>query len=146
MSLGKLGKQKLETIASQSNLLKQCLGLSKRCHSTDLLRTLNIKCIADLSVQNSVNYLLRSVFNVHSPLQSLCTHFISCMVSNWTVITGALVDRVLQCGFSPVTYAFSFNQRVKMDQTESEVMHEHLIKPYTEVQEHIMNVLLQRAF
>ena len=36
MLLGKLGKQKLET--SQSNLLKRCLRLSKRCHSTDLLR------------------------------------------------------------------------------------------------------------
>ncbi len=44
-SLSKLGKQKLET--SQANLLKQCLGLSKRCYSTDLLRALNVKRIAD---------------------------------------------------------------------------------------------------
>ena len=53
MLVSKLGKQKLET--SQSNLLKQCLGLSKRCHSTDLLRALNVKTIADLSAQNSDN-------------------------------------------------------------------------------------------
>ena len=83
--LGKLGKQKLET--SQANLLKQCLRLSQRCHSTDLLiRTLNVKSIADLSAQNSVNFL-RRVFNVHSLLQSLCTYFISFMISNGTVIT-----------------------------------------------------------
>ena len=64
MSLGKLGKQKLET--SQANLLKQCLGLSKRCHSTDLLRALNVKRIADLSAQNSVN-LLRRAFECTFP-------------------------------------------------------------------------------
>ena len=51
MQLGKLGKQKLET--SQSNLLKRCLELSKRCHSTGVLRALNVKSIANLSAQNS---------------------------------------------------------------------------------------------
>ncbi len=105
ISLGKLGKQTLET--SQANLLKQCLGLSKRCHSTDLLKALNVKRITDLSAQNYVN-LLRRVFNIHSPLQSLCAYFISCMISNETVITGTLVERVLQCDFSPVKCAFNF--------------------------------------
>ena len=67
MSSSKIGKQKLET--SQANLLKQCLGLTKLGHSTDFLRALNEKSIADLFTQNSI-YLLRRVFNVHSPLQS----------------------------------------------------------------------------
>ncbi len=40
MLLGKLGKQKLET--SEPNSVKQCLGLSKLCHSTDLLLALNV--------------------------------------------------------------------------------------------------------
>ncbi len=62
MLLGKSGKQKLET--SQSNLVKQCLGLSKQCHSTDFLRALNVKGIGYLSAQNSVNPL-RRVFNVY---------------------------------------------------------------------------------
>ena len=90
MLLGKLGKEKLET--SQANLLKQCLGLSKRCHLTKLLRALNVKSIADVFAQHPVN-LLRRVFNVHSPVQSLFTYFISCMVvSNGTVIPGILVE------------------------------------------------------
>ena len=45
------------------------------------LRALNVKSIADLSVQNSVNLLGRAC-NIHFPLQSLCTYFICCMVSN----------------------------------------------------------------
>ncbi len=85
-------------------------------------------------------------------LQFLCTHFISCMISNGMVITRTLVDRVLQCGFSPVKCALNFNQTVENAQTESGVvdtlrsllMHEHFIKPYSE--EHIMTALLPRAF
>ncbi len=54
--LGKLEQQKLET--SQANFLKQCLGISKWCLSTELLRALNVKSIADLSAQNSVKLSL----------------------------------------------------------------------------------------
>ncbi len=35
--------QEVET--SKANVLKQCLGLSKLCHSADLLRALNVKII-----------------------------------------------------------------------------------------------------
>ena len=40
------------------------------------------------------------------------------MISNGTVITGTLVGRGLQCGFSPVKCAFNVNQRVENAQTE----------------------------
>ncbi len=65
------------------------------------------------------------------------------MISNGMVVTGTLVDKVLQCVFSLVKCAFNFNQTVENAQTESGVvdtlrsllMHEHFIKPYSE--EHI---------
>ncbi len=67
--------------------------------------------IADLSAHNSVNYLLRRVLQCNFPLS---TYFISCIVSNGTVIPGTLVDRVLQCGLSPVKCALFLTRGLKM--------------------------------
>ncbi len=133
MLLGKLGKQMLET-SQENNLLKQCLWLSNLCHSKDLCKALKVQSIYGFigTEKRQCKFTLS--------LQSLCTYFVSCMVSNGTVIPRTLADRVLQNGFSSVQCGVNFNKRVEKAQTDSRVVdswrsfyiHEHFIKPYSE--------------
>ena len=56
--------KKLET--TQGNLIKQCLGISKRCHSTELLLSMNVHKISDLVKRNTVSIFNR-IMKVSSP-------------------------------------------------------------------------------
>jgi hypothetical protein len=146
--LSNTGQQKLET--TQGNLLKQCLGFSKRSRSSHLLQALDVDRINVIVKRNTAS-LIKRIFNVHSPLQQLCTYFMSLYVAKCTLIPGTLVSRLVTSGLSPINCVF--NQITKCNvSTESGIVHslkgllmsEHFFKPYSD--EHVLASLLLKAF
>jgi hypothetical protein len=146
--LNNAGKQKLES--TQGNLLKQSLGLNKRSHSSNLLKALNVNNI-EVVIKRNTACLLKRIFNVPSPVQQLCCHFMSLYATKSILIPGTLVSRIVQSGRSPIACLFNKINKESVspecgvvDSLKALIMHEHFIKPYSE--QHILASLLIKAF
>ena len=74
MSNSDIQMRRLKSI--QGRLIKQSLGLSKRSHSTVLLRALNIEKVEDI-VTRHVLSLHNKVLQVESPARQLMQHLLS---------------------------------------------------------------------
>ena len=142
--------KKLET--TQGNLIKQCLGISKRCHSTELLLSMNVHKISDLVKRNTVSIFNR-IMKVSSPAKDLNLHFLSLYMCKGTIVPGTLVSRLLSIGVSPVAYIFNsstynlptFNTlNGHVDSIRNLLYHENVIKPYSD--EHTLVYLLTKYF
>ena len=57
IDLNNINIRKIET--TQGNLIKQCMGLCKSSHSTELLSSLNIHSIKDLVSRNTLSLYSR---------------------------------------------------------------------------------------
>ena len=77
---------KLETI--QGNLIKQSLGLSKRCHSTELLQSMNVHTIDSLVNRNTV-FLFKRIMNMDLNLYFLSLYLNKEVVMILSVHLGA---------------------------------------------------------
>ena len=138
----------LETI--QGNLVKQCMGLSKRSRSTNLLQALHITRVRE-KIRQSTASLLKRVFSVESSVKDLNAHLLSLYVTRGDLIPGTLIQRAVCMGLSPISCAFQEYKKPVfiqgcgiVDSIKHLVMHENFIKPYSE--EFILSSLLTKAF
>ena len=140
--------KKLET--TQGNLLKQSLGLTKRCHSTELLQSMNVHMIKNLVNRNTVS-LFRRIMSVQSPAKDLNTYFISLYLCNGTIVPGTLISRLLSTGISPMSCIlnnFSYMlpnfdyMNGHIDTLKYLLFHENFVKPYSD--EHLLMYLLTK--
>jgi hypothetical protein len=149
IDLNNINMRKVET--TQGNLIKQCMGLSKRSHSTELLSSLNIHRIKDLVSRNTLSLYCRIV-KVDTPLKYLMTHFLSLYICKGIIIPGTLVSKVLSSGISPMYYIFNnfkstlpdFTSNGHIDSIRDLIYHENFIKPYSD--EHCLVALLTKSF
>ena len=140
--------KKLKT--TQGNLIKQCLEISKRCHSTELLLSMNVHKISDLVKRNTVSIFNR-IMKVSSHAKDLNLHFLSLYMCKCTIVPDTLVSRLLSIGVSPVSYIFksstynlpTFNTlNGHVDSIHNLLYHKHFIKPYSD--EHTVAYLLTK--
>ena len=68
MPLSKHNFAKLES--TQGKLIKQCLGLSKRSHNTQLLQALNVNNISHIVEKNVAN-LYHRIHKISSPARNI---------------------------------------------------------------------------
>lgn len=85
---------------TQSNIIKQCIGLSRYCKSTDLLHAMNIKKICQQLDQNMLN-LWNRIFCVTSPTSRLCSYLYSEYILHGSLAPGTLLSRIINNGYSP---------------------------------------------
>ena len=104
ITINKNNMQKLETL--HGNLVRQCLGLSKRCHSTELLQASEIHKITTLVTRNTTS-LYRRIMNVQSPVKYLNLYFLSLYMCKGTIVPGTLVGNLLQKGISPMHHTLN---------------------------------------
>jgi hypothetical protein len=135
---------------TQGNLIKQCLGLSKRSRSSNLLHALGVLKIEE-RLRQSIASLLTRVFAVNSSIRELTSHFLSQYICRGTLVQGTLVERAVSFGLSPTQSAFNVYKRSSVkqkcgivDSLQGLLMHENFIKPYSE--EHVLTSLLTKAF
>ena len=102
--LSNSGENKLES--TQGNLLKQSLGLNKLSHSSNLLKALNVNKI-EVVIKRITACLLKHTFNVPSPVQQLCRHFMSLYATKGILIPGTLVCKIVQSGRLPIDCLFN---------------------------------------
>ena len=151
ITINKKDMQKLETL--QGNLVKQCLGLSKRCHSTELLQALEIHKITTLVTRNTTS-LYRRIMNVRCPVKYLNLYFLSLYMCKGTIVPGTLVGNLLQKGISPMHYTLN-NNRINLPKFDSGInghidsirdllFHDNFIKPYSS--QHLLAYMLTKAF
>ena len=62
--------------SAQGCLVKQSLGLSKFCHHTSLLKALNINCVCNIVLCDTVS-LVRRISQLDSPARDLLTCLLS---------------------------------------------------------------------
>jgi len=136
--------------STQSSLVKQCLGLSKRSRSTNLLQALHIPKIEE-RIKQSTASLMKRVFSVDSPAKDLSAYFLSLYITKGLLIPGTLVDRCVSHGLSPIRSAFCDYKKPLVtqgcgvvDSLRTVILHENFIKPYSD--EHVLASLLTRAF
>ena len=91
-------REKLES--TQRNLLKQSLGLNKRSRSSNLLKALNGNKI-EVVIKRNTACRLKRIFNLLSPVQQLCFHFMSLPATKGISIQGTIVCIIVQSGCSP---------------------------------------------
>ena len=136
--------------STQSTLVKNCLGLSKRSKSSHLLQALCIKSVKD-KVKHSAASLLKRIFSVDSPVKDLNMYFLSLYICKGVLIPGTLIYRIRNFGMSPTHCVFNVYKKPPfiqgcgiVDSLRHLVTHENFIKPYSE--HHILTCLLTKAF
>ena len=146
-----LSNQAIKALDSlQGCLIKQCLGISKTSHHTHLCQAMRVAPVKE-TISQKVLGLWHNVFRKPSPLQHLCSHWLSLYIVSGVVIPGTLLDRILKLGVSPTVAALSHVERKRThaangitDTLFNLVRHEHFIKPWSV--EYKMTVLLTRSF
>ena len=131
---------------TQGNLVKQSMGISKRVHTTELLKSLNIPRPETLSLYNTCR-----IFHVKTPLFDLTSHSLSEYLLHNTIIPGTIVSDILCMGISPVSCAFNKHQSISshvsnghIDTIRALIYNENFIKPYSD--EHFLVHLLTKSF
>ena len=154
----------VELESTQGTMVKRFLGIGKRSHHSPLLRALDIPRISDSITLKTLSLFNRS-FKVESPLLSLHARMLADYIVHGHRSKGSTIDRIIECGFSPIDIAFSdstsFRSRVAgddpiagatlrglgdgvVDSLKYLVFHENFIKPWAD--EHVLAVLLTRCF
>jgi len=136
--------------STQGTLIKQCLGLSKRSRSSNVLQALHIRKVQE-KIKQSTASLLKHSFIVQSPMKDLTSYFLSLYICKGVLIPGTLVERAVSFGLSPIRClfndykmsAFSNNCGI-VDSIRALIMHENFIKPYSE--QHVLTSLLTKSF
>ena len=138
---------------TQSNLVKQSMGFSKRCRSSYLLHSMNIKTMSDVVSNNCASLAFR-IMNVPSSAQRVFTYLLSLFICDNVLIPGSLIHRLVSCGLSPTDCAFTCAKKTLQkddssnggicDSVRNLIMHVNFIKPYSE--EHVLCSLMLRAF
>jgi hypothetical protein len=152
ISIGRNNIHKLDT--AQGNLVKQAMGLSKRAHTTELLLSLGIRRI-DEGLNKSIVSLYNRMFKVNNPLQDLTMYLLSQYITHGTVISGTIIDDILNMGLSPTSCIFNNHKQAlstcinisgngHVDSIRALIHHENFIKPYSE--EHTLVNLLTKSF
>ena len=124
---------------TQGNHIKQCLGLGKTVHSTNILQALNVRKIVNtLSAKCLMFY--HSVFSNETPATKLNRFFLSRYVASGRLIPGTLISNIVRDGYSPMSVVFNKPCKYKSSQTNcgiTEILqnllyNENFIKPYSE--------------
>ena len=140
---------KLET--TQGNHIKQCLGLSRTAHSSQLLQALRVTKVKDNLSQQSLR-LYHSIFVHETPATELNRFLLSRFISSREIIPGTLIHKVVSSGSSPVSVAFNipctYNSSQQVcgitDSLQKLLYHENFIKPYSD--EKYLVYLLTKSF
>jgi hypothetical protein len=128
------------------------MGLSKRCHSTHLLKAMDISKLRSIITRNTLS-LFHRIYKIDSPLITLCNTFIAKYIADGTIIQNTIVGRILNYGLSPVSVAYQGAGAVRgltqeMDGIAESLQflprHENFLKPYSD--EHVLTQLLLKAF
>ena len=135
---------------TQGNHIKQCLGLGKTVHSTNILQALNVrKIVNNVSAKCLVFY--NSVFSNATPATKLNRFFLSRYVASGRLIPGTLISNIVRDGYSPMSVVFNkpckYTSRINCGITESLhnlLYNETFIKPYSE--EQYLVYLLTKSF
>ena len=136
---------------SQANLVKQSMGLSKRCRSSYLLNAMYIQTMSDIVSKNCASLAFR-IMKVQSSAQRVFTYLLSLFICDNILIPGSLIERLVSFGLSPIECAFYEKRSPKnddnaigvCDSVRTLLMHVNFIKPYSE--EHVLCSLMLRAF
>ena len=136
---------------SQANLVKQSMGLSKRCRSSYLLNAMYIQTMSDIVSKNCASLAFR-IMKVQSSAQRVFTYLLSLFICDNILIPGSLIERLVSFGLSPIECAFNEKRSPKnddnaigvCDSVRTLLMHVNFIKPYSE--EHVLCSLMLRAF
>lgn len=100
-----LSAQDLKHLDSlQGSLIKQCFGLGKRSHHTNLCKALGISPVSEIINQRVIT-LWNKIFKVKSPTGVLCLHWLQGFVGHGIIVPGTLLSRVILTGLSPTRYA-----------------------------------------
>lgn len=94
----------------QGNLIKQFLGLSKRCRTSYLLQALGVPTTQDLLLSRQTNLFKRMVLS-----NSICSDFYTGLMSRY-ILNGAtfpktLLGRIVAAGVSPVDLLFDWRKK-----------------------------------
>ena len=136
----------------QGSLIKNCLGLSKRSHHSDLLHALHLCSVSDVINDRTLSLFYR-IFLVDSPLRKLSIFLVSKYLENGLTFKGTLVDRIIEMGHSPITAAFNcprnnmdilYLENGVVDTLNSLLFTDAFIKPWSA--EHLLTALLTKAF
>lgn len=140
--------QRLESL--QGTLIKQCVGLGKRSHHSNLLKALCIPKIGDI-IRNQCLSLYYRIFQTDTPCRDLCTELLSRYLSGGIIARGTLTHRILAMGHSPLLCAFTkqkicnyYEECGIVDTMKALLCSENFIKPYAE--EHTLVTLLTNSF
>jgi hypothetical protein len=110
-----LSKKDITALESaQGNIIKQSIGLSKCCQSTNILQAMYIKKIKDELVNNTLS-LWKRVFAANCTLRRLCSYLYTEYVLYNTIIPGTLLTSVINSGQSPVLCSL---QKIKVDSSQ----------------------------
>jgi hypothetical protein len=90
--------------STQSNVIKNVLGLSKRNHHSKLLLALNIPAIDDVIIKNTLGFYNR-IFNVDSPLVHMQSNLLQYYMTTGHTYKNTMIDKVISMGFSPMSVA-----------------------------------------
>ena len=90
----------------QGSLIKNCLGLSKRSHHSNLLQALHLCSVGDVIKDRTLSLFYR-IFLVDSPSRKMSIFLLSKYLENGVVFNGTMVDRIIQMEYSPITAAFN---------------------------------------
>jgi hypothetical protein len=139
---------KLDSV--QGKFIKQCLGLSKRSHNTQLLEALNVRKVSQIYEKSCIS-LYNRIGKVSTPARDLLLYSLSRYVLYGEVVPGTLLSTVISKGYSPVKCLFNVPEAVRPMQCDGHVdslryllYHENFIKHYSE--EHLLAHMLTVAF
>ena len=101
--------------STQSNIIKNVLGLSKRNHHSKLLLALNIPKIDDVISKNTLGFYNR-IFNVDSPLLCMQKNLLEHYIISGCSYKNTVIDKVISMGFSPMAIAIDpvFKCKIKL--------------------------------
>lgn len=134
----------------QGTLVKNCIGIGKRSHSSSLLSAMQIPSVYDILKQRTMS-LLYNICQVPGPASDLCLELACQYVRTGKCVPGTLIARVVGFGESPIHVML---QKVKMsptfisdgivDSIKSMLCHINFIKPHSAEKDLVR--LLTKAF
>ena len=140
--------KRLESL--QGTLIKGCVGIGKRSHSSSLLSAMRVPSVGEIRKQKTVT-LLHDICRVPGPANDLCMELLKQYIVTAKSVPGTLINRVLKYDESPVHALLNKIKVVKtfkedgiIDSIKYMLCHINFIKPYSIEQDIIR--LLTRVF
>ena len=148
LNLSKSDVLKLDS--AQGKLIKQCLGLTKRSHNTQLLQALKVKNVSQIHDKNCISLYSR-IAKISNPARDLLLYNLSRYILYGDLVTGTLLSRIVSNGYSPISCLFEMPDFSYVQQSDGYIdslkyllYHENFIKHYSE--EHLLAHLLTVAY